>query len=732
MQPSILRTFLAVLLPVLPLYAPCRAVYAETSSLEQPEYYAEIAERFSRVFPHEHVLRLRVDDAVSQRAWERYLSSLDYDRVFFLGEDIARFESSRLELDDQIKDGDMAFAYEVFSVFRQRMRNRYEYVKKLLEAGFDLDRDETYVWKRKDAPWPRDEAEWDDVWRRRIKNEYIRRLIAEELADQAGATNLEETVSEDDPEEDAPPAEKLSPEESIEKRYRQTLTVIEDSDAEWVLEKYLSAFSHAFDPHSDYMSASAVEDFHIEMKLSLVGIGTLLRAEDGAAKVVRVIPGGPADRDKRDVRLKPGDKIIAVAQGDGEPVDIPHRPLYRIVKLIRGEKGSRVVLTVIPASDPTGTTTKKVDLIRDEVRLEAQAAKGKVHAFPGDDGVERRLGIVTLPAFYGNMNARSMEDPEFRSSSQDVRTILGDMKEKGVDGLLLDLRGNGGGSLLEAVRMTGFFVPTGPVVQVRERHALRVLRDDDRSVDYEGPLVVLVNRLSASASEILAGALQDYGRAVIVGDSKTHGKGTVQSVLKLGRDRRLGSLKITTASYFRVNGGSTQVRGIAPDIVVPSALDYMELGEDYLTNAIPWTFVKEAAHRPVADVGEELGMLEERSVARRNGDPRYAAHRKQLARIEKMNDTRELSLDLDERSQLAKMEKELSDLQQQLLDAGGLGVEGDDEDEDLTRDLVLLEALSILGDLAAFSERRPSVAESTADDADSISRTIVEWLRSRM
>jgi len=675
----------------------------------QPPSDARIAKSFARIFPKKHLSRLPLDDAVSARAWTNYLAGYDHDHVYFLESDIAAFRADEQGLDDYLMRGDSQFAYEVFEVFRQRVRNRNEYVDTLLTKGFNLDREEFYRWKRKDSPRPADETEWNEIWRRKIKNEYVRLLVERE---QIGETNSTSKAI-DAGNEDA--AEPLSPSEVIRDRYRQFLTMISDSDSEWVLERYLSAFARAYDPHSTYMSPSSVENFNIEMKLSLVGIGALLRSEDGAAKVVRIIPGGPADRDKSETRLRPGDKIVAVAQGGGPSVNILHQPLYRIVKLIRGKKGTRVVLSVIPASDPSGLTTKKVALIRDEVKLEEQAAKFRIERATGSDTVQRQLAVITLPTFYFNMKAESPDDPHYRSSAHDVEKILKRVDRENAAGVLLDLRNNGGGSLIEAAQMAGLFIDRGPVVQVKEGGRIKVLTDRRSGVAYSRPLVVLVNRLSASASEILAGALQDYGRAVILGDSKTHGKGTVQTVLPLGRDERLGAVKITTASYYRVSGWSTQLKGILPDVVVPSAFDYMDLGEDSLPTAIGWSTVPQSRYSPVDDLSAVIRVLRDKSEDRRASDPRFAAYMRLLARIEAINEADKLPLQLTMRKELAKTERKLSELHRSL---SSENKDGREEGEDDRPDFVLAECLRILADLVALREEGQRTAPLRSDGND--------------
>jgi carboxyl-terminal processing protease len=456
------------------------------------------------------------------------------------------------------------------------------------------------------------------------------------------------------------------------------------------------------------------------MKLSLVGIGARLRSEDGAAKIDEVIPGGPADQDKRDVRLRAGDKIIAVAQDQREPVNVLHWPLDKVVKLIRGEKGTRVVLTVIPATDPTGNTTKQVDLIRDEVKLEEQAAKGEVQSMVGADGKPRKFGIIRLPSFYANMQAESVFSSDYRSATDDVRKIIENLQTQGIGGVILDLRNNGGGSLVEAIRMTGLFISMGPVVQVRERFGVRVLQDRESDLVYDGPLMVLVSRMSASASEIVAGALQDYGRAIIVGDSKTHGKGSVQTVLDLGSDKKLGELRLTTASYYRISGGSTQLKGIAADIVLPSPFGAMDIGEEYQPYALEWSTVARVGYKPVADLTPVIDRLRARTLGRQQVDPRFTAYRQSLDRIQAINNSKELPLNIETRREWARTEKELAEIEEKLMDETK-----SDDGKGKPPDVVLAEALNMASDWAVWRAEQPEPpVVATAVPAEPVS-----WLR---
>ena len=650
-----------------------------------------------------HLNQLPMDSYISTNAFNLFIESLDPARSYFLQSDIDAFGEDSGNLHKRLRKGDITFAQEAYDVLMERIANRIAFSEKQLKEGFDVTVKEDFLWDRKNAPWPKDEAEWDELWRKRLKNEYIARLVSKQLYEESvsntvatASTNGIQTAGTETSTNHVAAAHKeaeeileeanLSPEEFILERYKQFQLTMESFDEEMLLQRYLSSFSLVYDPHSDYMSPSSVEDFDINMKLSLVGIGAMLRPDDGTARIVRLIPGGPAERDGR---LKPGDKIIAVAEGDDEPVSILHWPLYKAVRLIRGEQDTKVVLTVIPASDKSGSRTKKIDLVREEIKLEDQAAKGEVKTIKMADGKTRRLGIITLPDFYADFNATSQNLKDARRASSDVRRIVRELLGEGVEGMVLDLRNNGGGSLVEAIETAGLFITSGPVVQVKERDGIQVLPDADPTVEYDGPMIVLVNRLSASASEILAAALQDYKRAVIVGDSQTHGKGTVQTLMPLG-DRK-GSLKLTTAGFYRINGGSTQLKGVKPDIILPSYLDVMDLGEDSLEHALPWDTVRPAMYRTQDDFSKLVPLLTEQSQERLGTNEEFKVFLAKRDRLKERYETKTVSLSLEDRIAEAEAEKELDDIQS--------GAFLEEEEENGQKDIILSETLNILSDL---------------------------------
>jgi carboxyl-terminal processing protease len=679
---------------LLPVFSLRAAENGDSQPVPQP-YYGDVAQKVARVLPSVHLLQQQVNDDISQKAWTNLINSFDFDHSYFLRSDVEAFTNMQFRIDDALKAGDISFPFEINRVFRERVEQRYVFVTNLLAKGTAFTEDESYTWKRKDAPWPATPAEQDELWRKRIKNEILVQVIGREL-DLAAASNKVASAT------NAPPASAastnapvVSPEENIAKRYKQLMIVIQDMDEEAILQRYLSAVAMAYDPHSDYMSPMRKEDFDIDMNLSLCGIGAQLRSEDGTAMIMEVISGGPADRDKRPIRLIKNDKIIGVGQGDGPIEDIVHLPLNKAVRKIRGEKGTKVVLSVIPASDPSGTTTKLVDLIRDEVKLEEQAATGHVARVTLEDGSTNKFGVVRLPTFYGTMDKRPNQ-PGFRSATLDVARQIAAFNSENVAGLVLDLRNNGGGSLREAVSLVGLFVRSGPVVQVREPRQIVVLPvpNMDPAMAFRRPMVVLINRASASASEIVAGALQDYGRAVLVGDSQSHGKGTVQTVMPLGSEK-LGSMKVTTASFYRINGFSTQRKGVASDIVIPSMLDGLDIGEDKLPGALPWTQIEAALYIPVSDVAKFVPRLKEQSAKRLAKNGRYTRYCTLVRHVQEMNEKTDVPLEINARRKLMKAENEMRKIEDEEMDAAQKGGTEDD--------VVLDEVFNILSDLVKLS-----------------------------
>lgn len=575
-----------------------------------------IAQATGAVLTQGHYRQVPLDDEISRVFFTNYLSSLDYSRMVFTQKDVDEFaERYANRLDDLTQLGDASPAYEMFARYLERLTERNAHAQKLLEQPLDFATDERFNPQRDKLPWPEDAAAADEVWRLRVKFDVLQGRLAK------------------DKQEDVL--------KNLAKRYNRLLKTMSEYDEEEILSVYLTALSHAYDPHSDYMSPSEARQFEISnVKLSLSGIGALLEWEDGYTRVKSLVPGGPAERSKQ---LKPKDRIVAVSQGEEEPVDVVEMPLRKVVELIRGKKSSEVRLTIVPGDSEDGTR-KVVRLIRDDIKLADQFAKASIVEMPGDNGQPVRLGVVNLPQFYENC-------------ARDVRRLIEDLKGEKIEGLVLDLRRNGGGILEEAIELTGLFIREGPVVQVRNHNGVRrVLEDDDSRIAWEGPLVVAVGHLSASASEIVAAALQDYGRALIVGDSATHGKGTVQTLVPLSQffsrfmgSANAGKLKFTVSKFYRIAGGTTQKHGVTPDIVLPTALDYMELGESHLPNCLPADRTTALDYHRMEEVDPYVARLRDRSANRVAASQEYAFIREDIEELKERKADPSVSLNEEKR-----------------------------------------------------------------------------------
>ncbi len=547
-----------------------------------------------------HYSKPPLNDARSEKIYESYLKLLDPSHSYFIAPDIAEFDRWRNQFDDFLKGGDLQPGFTIYKRYLTRVEERLNFTLDLLEKGvdsFDFNRDESLLVDREKAPWAKDKAALDDLWRKRLKDEVLRMKIAGK--------------------------QPKAIQDLLVKRYRNQLSRLEQTRSEDVFQTYINAFAQTYDPHTNYLSPDNAENFDINMSLSLEGIGAVLQSDNEHVKVVRLVPAGPAEKSKQ---LAPADKIIGVAQGNEEMVDVIGWRLDEVVKLIRGPKGSVVRLEVIPASNaPNDETSKVVSITREAVKLEEQAAKKSILELP-HEGHTYKLGVIEIPAFYLDFKAFRSGDPDYKSTTRDVKRLLRELKAEKVDGVVIDLRNNGGGSLQEATELTGLFIDEGPTVLVRNNDGrVDVLADDNRGIYYTGPLAVLVNRLSASASEIFAGAMQDYHRALIIG-GQTFGKGTVQTIQPLNH----GELKLTLAKFYRVSGQSTQHQGVIPDISYPDEVDTKEIGESALPEAMPWDSIRPAI-RPEADPFKPfLSELKARHDRRTAQDPDFVFARQRL------------------------------------------------------------------------------------------------------
>jgi len=536
---------------------------------------------------HNHYVKKPLDDAISSDVFDNYLDALDPGRAYFMAADVEKFEQYRYALDDALKHAQLEPAFEIFNRYQARIIERLQYLVDQAENGIaeiDFTTDEEIEIDREHSPWPADEAQMNDLWRKRLKAA----VLAMRLNDK--------------------PAEEIS--ELLTKRYKNRLKQALQTKSEDAFQVYVNAFATTYDPHTQYFSPRTSQNFNINMSLSLEGIGAVLKAEDDYTSVVRLVPAGPTDKaDNIDV----ADKIISVGQGEAGPlIDVVGWRLDDVVELIRGPKGSTVRLEIIPA-DSDDDVSKVIAIERDSVQLEEQAAQAKLLTLNQGDA-EFRVGVIEIPTFYVDFRAMQQGDPDARSTTKDVRNLITQLRQEEVDALIVDLRNNGGGSLQEADTLTGLFIESGPTVQVKAaRRRANVYADTDDSVTWDGPMAVMVNRLSASASEIFAGAIQDYGRGIILG-GQTFGKGTVQTLIPLNR----GQLKITAAKFYRVSGQSTQHQGVLPDIAFPDLYDTDQIGESSLEDAMPWDMIQPAvydASTTLAPMFTELQQRHENRVA---------------------------------------------------------------------------------------------------------------------
>jgi carboxyl-terminal processing protease len=588
-----------------------------------------------------HISQKTIDDRISQLLLKRLLKDLDPQKLYFLQSDIDVFSKYRDQLDDMLAVGNVDFARQVFDVYLRRLDERMAVAHKQIDAQHDFTIDETLTVDGDQVVWAANAAELDDRWRKRIKYDLL--LLNLDKVEPAEATKR------------------------LHKRYDTIKRTAHDTEDGEILEIYLSALAHCFDPHSSYMSPNTLDDFNIQMRLSLEGIGAALRSEDGYTTVAQVVPGGAAEKDGR---LKVGDKITAVKQADGDWVDIIEMKLTKVVRLIRGPEGTTVNLRVV---NPTGGTSE-LALIRQKIELKSSEVKGEIiDVGTRIPGLKGRVGVINVPSFYRDFGGAQQGVDNFKSATRDVARVLQEFKAAGgVESLVVDLRMNGGGSLIEAIEMTGLFIDKGPVVQVKEQNGKVKSHDDtEPGLMYDGPLVVLCNRLSASASEIFAAAIKDYHRGIVIGDTTTHGKGTVQNVMPvqnqmfrvLGNSANRGALKLTINQFYRVNGDSTQNRGIESDIVLPSMLDHMDLGESFLENALAFDRIDPAQH-VIYDVVTPgiLTALRTNSAARVSAEPKFQEIQRDISRYLERKNRKAVSLNEEQLRREREADKAAEDV----------------------------------------------------------------------
>jgi carboxyl-terminal processing protease len=599
------------------------ATTTPTADLTMNEKHPDISQRVTRIIEDLHYSRPRIDNSFSSAILDRYLDTLDGNRLYFLSSDISSFGRYRYELDDRARDGELEPVFEIFNVFRARTEERIAYALTLLEQEPDFTIDESFRFDRSELAWPTTDEEIQDVWRRHVKNAGLSLVLT-------GKT-WEETA------------------EILQERYERVLTRIVQLTADDVFATFMNAMAHTMDPHSSYMSPRDSEEYRIQMSLSYDGIGASLQLTNDYVTVINVIAGGPAQLDGQ---LKPEDRITGVAQGDdGEVVDVIGWRLDDVVQIIRGPGGTLVRLQILPAGAAPGSPERVLSLVRDKVKLEEQAAKSDRLEIT-HEGNPYHIGVIRVPSFYLDYAARTRGEEDYTSTTRDVERLVGELQAEGIDGLVLDLRQNGGGHLSEATELSGLFIERGPVVQLRQtRGNIEVLDDPMPGVVYDGPLAVLVDRYSASASEIFAAAIQDYERGIVIGQ-QTFGKGSVQNLFNLDRFMRApgyGQLTLTIGKYYRVTGGSTQHRGVLPDIELPSLVDTDTVGESTRDTALPWDQIDPTRFRAETSLDPAIQLLTERHTARVATDPDYNYLLEDVAAFGKLRDRETVSLNLLER-----------------------------------------------------------------------------------
>ena len=627
---AVLTVGLGPTVPVLAKQAgPVVPAVLDTTSRER-----QVARMVTRFVERAHYSRLTIDDSLSDATLKTYLETLDGNRHYFLQSDIAYFARYRTTLDDSLRSGDMEPVFDIFRLYRLRAQQNIDYAMSLLDKEPDFTVTEDYVFNREKLPWAVTPAEMQDLWRRRVKNDALSLLLADK--------NWKETS------------------EVLRKRYQRVLDRINDLDSDDVFETFMNSFARTLDPHSNYLSPRQSEEYKIQMSLSYQGIGASLQLDDDFVQVMNVIPGGPAAIDGR---LKPNDRITAVGQGNSsEMIDVVGWQLDDVVQLIRGPSGSKVKLQILAGDAVPGSAETTLDLTRDKIKLEEQAAKKSVIPI-GRNGETVNIGVITVPSFYQDFDARNRGDKDYISTTRDVRRLIGELRKDKIAGLVLDFRGNGGGHLTEATSLTGLFIDKGPVVQLRHTNGLiEVLDDPEPAVAYNGPLVVLVDRFSASASEIFAAAIQDYHRGLIVGQ-QTFGKGTVQNLYELDQYSRstqepgLGQLTLTMGKFYRVNGGSTQHKGVIPDITLPSAIDSSEVGESSRDRALPWDQIAATPFRATQPLDAAITQLTRFESTELSGNPDMRYLEADIAAVDQLRAQQGVSLNLEARKQEREVQR---------------------------------------------------------------------------
>jgi carboxyl-terminal processing protease len=613
--------------------------------------------------------KVAIDDELSKKIFKEYLGDIDYTRSFFLQSDIDGFKKDELQLDDYLQNGKLDFAFKVYNAFLKRAEDRIGFVRSILKDSMDFSANDSFAVDRENAAWCKTTKELDKLWTNKVKYECLSML--------SSGKDWKSTA------------------EVVQKRYDNYENQLRKMKNEDVFDIFMNAFTTIIDPHTNYFSPRVAADFNISSSLSLEGIGATLQTDGDYTKVREVVKGGPADASGQ---VLANDRIIAAAQGDtGEFVDVIGWRIDDVVSLIRGKKGTIVRLKIIDAKAGATDKPKEVRIVRDKIKLEDQAAKGEIQEIKRGKSTYK-AGVIKVPSFYYDFKGANAGDRSFKSTSNDVKHIIDSLTAIGIDGLVVDLRNNGGGALLEAIKLTGLFIKTGPVVEVRNLDgSVDVETDNDPSVAYDGPMVVLVNRFSASASEIFAAAIQDYNRGIIVGE-QTHGKGTVQNVVDLNpyvflpEGDNAGQVKITIAKFYRINGSSTQIKGVIPDVALPSLYADKEFGEEESPYALPWDQIKSSNYTKVGDLTKVRKTLVENHEKRMKKDEAYNFLLSDVKEVTKARSRMYVSVEYNKfKAEIAKNEADKKEREAQ--------VEKFEKAGTYHKDLILHEGMEVLLDL---------------------------------
>jgi carboxyl-terminal processing protease len=656
--------------------------------LESDQRHRQVSRMVTRFVERAHYSKINIDDELSTIILDNYINALDANKYYFRDSDITYFSRYEDQLDDVLRSGNFNPIFDIFRLYRLRAQQNLEYAISLLDEPIDFTSDEEFVFNRKDLPWLSTPEEMQNLWRHRVTNDALSLILADKEWDDSA--------------------------EVLNKRYTRVLKRINKLDSDDVVETFLNSFTRTLDPHSSYLSPRQSEEYKIQMSLSYQGIGASLQLDDELVAVLNIIAGGPASIDGR---LAPNDRITAVGQGKGdgkeeEMVDVVGWSLDDVVQLIRGPSGTTVRLQILPADAVPGAEQSVLELVRDKIKLEEQAASSTTIEIERN-GQTGTVGIITVPSFYQDYDARSKGETDYVSTTRDVKRLIGELQEDGIAGLVIDLRGNGGGHLSEATALTGLFIGEGPVVQLKDTTGrIEVLDDPEPDAAYNGPLVVLVDRFSASASEIFAAAIQDYQRGVVIGQ-RTFGKGTVQNLYILDQyarrvpDPGLGQLTLTIGKYYRVTGGSTQNRGVLPDIDLPSVIDAEKTGESSRERALPWDQIKATGFSALQPLDSEIAFLTQSYNTRIQANPDIAYLRSDIAAVDEIRKQKTISLNKEKR--LAKRETQrlarLTRVNQRRLASGLEAVESLDAiKEEEQPDILLDQATEIVTDLAGLDD----------------------------